>query len=45
MTERLRHRRDMLRAQLEEVETALEALESNEEIARIVDAISKIGPI
>lgn len=43
MTERLRARRTMLRQQLDEVEQALSALESNEEVARVVDAISRLG--
>ena len=43
MTERLRIRRDHLRKDLKNVEDALAALEGNEEVARIVDAISKLG--
>ena len=43
MTDRLRARRDMLRQQLDDVEQALGALEGNEEVARVVDAISKLG--
>lgn len=43
MTDRLRARRDMLRQQLDDVEQALSALESNEEVARVVDAISRLG--
>ena len=43
MTERLQARRDMLAKQLEETEAALAALKDNPEVARAVDAISKLG--
>ncbi len=43
MTERLQLRRDTLAKQLEETEAALAALKDNPEVARAVDAISKLG--
>ena len=43
MTERLRERRDMLRKHLDEVEAALSELEGNPDVARVVDAISRLG--
>ena len=43
MTERLQARRDLLAQQLEETEAALAALKDNPDVARAVDAISKLG--
>ena len=43
MVERLELRRAALAAQLEQVDTALAAMKDNPEVARVVDAISKLG--
>ena len=43
ISDRLRARRDALKRDLEAVENALDALDGNEEVARVVDAISKLG--
>ena len=43
MTERLRDRKRRLEYELEKINEALAALESNPEVARTVDAISKLG--
>lgn len=43
MTERLHMQRDDLKNRLTQVEEAIDALESNPEVARAVDAISKVG--
>lgn len=42
-TERLKERRERLKAELAQVEEAITALEESPEVARAVDAISKIG--
>lgn len=43
ITDRLVARRDRLKRELEVVEQALDALEGNEEAARVVNALSKLG--
>jgi len=43
MTERLHRLRKSLESKLEKVNEAISALESNPEVARTVDAISKLG--
>ncbi len=43
MTDRLHMQRDDLKARLALIEEAIEALESNPEVARAVDAITKVG--
>jgi len=44
-TERLHMQRDELKDRLAQVEDAIEALEASPEVARAVDAISKVGGI
>ncbi len=43
MTDRLKNRRDMLKRELTAVEEAIEAMEANEDVARAVDAITRLG--
>lgn len=43
MSERLHRQREHLELQLSQVNEAIDALESNPEVARAVDAISKVG--
>ncbi len=43
MTERLHAQRDELQKRLDLIDAAIEALESTPEVARAVDAISKVG--
>lgn len=43
MTERLHREREHLEHRLAQVNEAIAALESNPEVARVVDAISKVG--
>ena len=43
MTERFHRQRDELKGRLELLNEAIEALESNPEVAKAVDAISKVG--
>ena len=43
ITERLRDQKKRLEIQLEQINEALAALDSNPEVARTVDAISKLG--
>lgn len=45
MSERLHREREHLEHRLTQVNEAIEALESNPEVARAVDAISKVGGI
>ena len=45
LTKRLLTQQAQLRSQLAKIDAALEALESNPEVARIVNAISKIAPM
>jgi len=42
-TDRLRSEKDRLEQRLEQVNKAIEALESSPEIQRAIDAISKLG--
>ena len=43
VTDRLRARRDQLAKELQEVNDALDAMESNPEAAKLVDTLSKLG--
>jgi hypothetical protein len=43
MTERLQRKKAQLEGELTRVNAALEALEGNPEVARVVDAISELG--